>query len=446
MAKLDEQGEIEEHVPCVVQEFCTGEDRKKRRYSRIQVTAFIMSCLSLLVYETDGMSAMSEVRHEIAFEVFLLLWRGINEFFHDEFDLSAVWHHGGFLLVYMIFQYNKRWQKQYSDLAVHMQILHFPMVLWYLGGEVVKGCSPAVPFSELIPTSVSFRFSSMAMATVNSLRLLDGLILAALTCVYFLLDLYWYYPCYPSEQTQKVSAEKLELSSSDGDLNLCSDFPGVGTCPLALHIRTAGSKEWTGGGVREEQCKMREQATGSVEEGTWHFGVSQSGGVAGLSLKVFYDEVTSRRELYATFPPSQLPLRSGLFSPPLPPSYVMCSQALCPQPLSHLQDNFEQLSVSSSTDDDPSESLIDQLSSPLASPRSKMSVDDTSAQDCGAPRRDQQREGGRGPADMIGPCRARAELRALYEGLVCQSDHVTCYEIAEKILRMLLTSSWLLPV
>ncbi|EKX36523.1 hypothetical protein GUITHDRAFT_117303 [Guillardia theta CCMP2712] len=85
----------------------------------------------------------------------------------------------------------------------------------------------------------------------------------------------------------------------------------------------------------------------------------------------------------------------------------MCSQALCPQPLSHLQDNFEQLSVSSSTDDDPSESLIDQLSSPLASPRSKMSVDDTSAQDCGAPRRDQQRKGGRGPAGTIGPCRAK---------------------------------------
>mmetsp|Transcript_31013 Transcript_31013/g.99484 ORF Transcript_31013/g.99484 Transcript_31013/m.99484 type:complete len:141 (-) Transcript_31013:315-737(-) len=98
----------------------------------------------------------------------------------------------------MIFQYNKRWQKQYSDLAVHMQILHFPMVLWYLGGRYHSILSNAslrslcvLLFRPSWILSVSFRFSSMAMATVNSLRLLDGLILAALTCVYFLLDLYW---------------------------------------------------------------------------------------------------------------------------------------------------------------------------------------------------------------------------------------------------------------
>uniref|UniRef100_A0A7S0HS96 TLC domain-containing protein n=1 Tax=Hanusia phi TaxID=3032 RepID=A0A7S0HS96_9CRYP len=174
--------------------YCAQVNRKKWRYSRIQVTAFIVSCLSLIVYETHSISAMSE----IVVEIFLLLWRGINEFLHDEFDFSAVWHHGGFLLVYMIFQYNQRWQKQYCDLAVRMQILHFPMALWYLGGRYHSIFSDpslrsvcVLLFRPLWNLSVAFRLSSMAMATLNSLGLQEPFILSALTCVYFLLDLYW---------------------------------------------------------------------------------------------------------------------------------------------------------------------------------------------------------------------------------------------------------------
>eukprot|EP00960_Hanusia_phi_P055305 762933-Hanusia_phi.AAC.4 len=41
--------------------YCAQVNRKKWRYSRIQVTAFIVSCLSLIVYETHSISAMSEV-------------------------------------------------------------------------------------------------------------------------------------------------------------------------------------------------------------------------------------------------------------------------------------------------------------------------------------------------------------------------------------------------
>ena len=48
---------------------------------------------------------------------------------------AACRHHGGFLLVFILLKNVDVWREQYASAAVMMQVLHFPMTLWYVGGR-----------------------------------------------------------------------------------------------------------------------------------------------------------------------------------------------------------------------------------------------------------------------------------------------------------------------
>ena len=65
-------------------------------------------------------------------ELLCLLGRGTNEVFWGKFDFGDVVHHSTTLLGSCLALLAESCQK-YSYLAVHMQILHWPMVIWYAG-------------------------------------------------------------------------------------------------------------------------------------------------------------------------------------------------------------------------------------------------------------------------------------------------------------------------
>lgn len=111
--------------------------REEERYAIVQCSCFILSCAGLVLYFFTkcgllaGLLAVDEFL-EIQLEAVLLLARAANEVTAGKFDLSDAFHHSATLGgLYLLAQH---W-RGLAWLAVHMQILHFPMVCWYLGGR-----------------------------------------------------------------------------------------------------------------------------------------------------------------------------------------------------------------------------------------------------------------------------------------------------------------------
>ena len=106
----------------------------------------MVSCVGLTIYFTPPLLGFLLGRSlprvldefmEIQLEALLLLGRAANELSAGKFDSSDAFHHSSTLLGLYLLSSWENWTP-YAWLAVHMQILHFPMVAWYLGGR--KAC------------------------------------------------------------------------------------------------------------------------------------------------------------------------------------------------------------------------------------------------------------------------------------------------------------------
>ena len=108
----------------------------------------------------------------LTIEVVLLAWRTANEILHGQFDISGALHHGAFALAVLLLAICEEWRSSYADLAVLMQILHYPMALWYLGARAYCICEQPAARSLCIKlfrltwwSSVGFRATCMLLST-----------------------------------------------------------------------------------------------------------------------------------------------------------------------------------------------------------------------------------------------------------------------------------------
>lgn len=169
-------------------------DPFQRRYAKIQVAGFIMSCGAMLLWAAGGIDAMTELGIEIG----LLVYRGANEAAHGEFDASAYWHHGAFFLVYLLLLYVQSWQDLYAATTVQMQILHVPMTLWYLGGRSHCLLSSQrkrriciALFRPVWLASCAFRAGVLVLAAAHAEDAAARSVLATCTAVFMALDSHW---------------------------------------------------------------------------------------------------------------------------------------------------------------------------------------------------------------------------------------------------------------
>lgn len=107
-------------------------------YAVVQLSCFLTSCAGLCLYGLRTVSLppllqIDEYR-ELWIEAALLIIRALNEYLTGHFDQSDTFHHSATLLGMYLVCALPGWER-WTWLAVHMQILHFPMSFWYLGGR-----------------------------------------------------------------------------------------------------------------------------------------------------------------------------------------------------------------------------------------------------------------------------------------------------------------------
>lgn len=87
------------------------------RYTRIQGLAFVVSCVSMTAFllglgpfanatNDQGVKGRDGTMLALYVEVFLLVWRWVNELAHGECDLSGWLHHGALLLAIVLIELN----------------------------------------------------------------------------------------------------------------------------------------------------------------------------------------------------------------------------------------------------------------------------------------------------------------------------------------------------
>ena len=87
------------------------------RYTRIQGLAFVVSCVSMTAFllglgpfanakNDQGVKGQEGTMLALYVEVFLLVWRWVNELAHGECDLSGWLHHGALLLAIVLIELN----------------------------------------------------------------------------------------------------------------------------------------------------------------------------------------------------------------------------------------------------------------------------------------------------------------------------------------------------
>jgi len=179
----------------------------KNKYAKIQLAAFISSCISILLYWNKFLSTARATD----FESFLLVVRALNEMLSGHFDIFDALHHVCTLIGLFLLSTSQLF-RPHAWLGIHMQILHFPMTIWYFGCR--KDCAfPHLrrlckePFRVAWLAAISYRASVLFVtAIVQCMGAYDGHILVASTClgfnaVFCVLDVYWT-RCFFSSQGQ----------------------------------------------------------------------------------------------------------------------------------------------------------------------------------------------------------------------------------------------------
>lgn len=169
------------------------------RFATCQLSCYLLSCIGLLFYLIHYLISQDHIfRVQIcaSWEIFLLVLRTLNEYLHSKLDSGDVLHHSSFIvgttIVVLIPQH-----QDFGYLLCHMQILHIPMSLWYIGCRR-NSVSLSPPIRQLCrdffpivwSSSVTYRITIMLTAAGSSRGYLSKIIVL-FTIVLGYLDVTW---------------------------------------------------------------------------------------------------------------------------------------------------------------------------------------------------------------------------------------------------------------
>ena len=117
--------------------------QKKSIFGDVQLLAYFLSCTGMLIYTClylrdvfvnpkDIYGVGFRVFFHGTLELILLLQRTVNEIIHGKIGIGDYGHHLSMVLTFFLVIYNENC-KPFGWVVCHMQILHYPMFLWYLG-------------------------------------------------------------------------------------------------------------------------------------------------------------------------------------------------------------------------------------------------------------------------------------------------------------------------
>lgn len=169
-----------------------------------QLACYVASTLGMAVYCVHwlaGRDLHARLVCQAAAEVVILLLRWANEYAHGKYEAGDIVHHLTFVVGALLAVYLRSF-RPYAFLLCHMQILHPPLVLWYLGCRqncystsrgVMHVCSALFP--SLMTAATAYRCTIMlrcvyAAATQRTQPVVAA-VLAFFTVVLMWLDYRW---------------------------------------------------------------------------------------------------------------------------------------------------------------------------------------------------------------------------------------------------------------
>ena len=179
-----------------------------------QLLHYVCSAVGMTYYAVHflmGRPLQERVFYHGSLEVLLLATRFTNELYFSKWGVGDVFHHiAGFVSFYLV--NNVSSCREFGWAMCQMQVLHWPMLLWYLGcrrnchatSKVITGpCTAAFPyvwiFSTAYRASIMISIAVACWAGENYVALFFiatfGLVLAYLDTTwssYFLKELRWF--------------------------------------------------------------------------------------------------------------------------------------------------------------------------------------------------------------------------------------------------------------
>ena len=154
--------------------------RGRDPFGTVQLVWYILSSLGMVLYFLHFMTFHEDIKQRTnlhAFmEVFILVGRSVNEYNHGRYDVGDILHHLALFFTVLFTTYQTHC-KPHAWLTCHMNILHFPMALWYLGCK--RGCysSDTTYYTQTLCTNafpktwflaMSYRFTIMYISAIMS--------------------------------------------------------------------------------------------------------------------------------------------------------------------------------------------------------------------------------------------------------------------------------------
>lgn len=175
-------------------------------FTHIQLLCYIlssiaMSCYTIHWYNFGKNYERTRILNHLIFEVVLVLIRFYNEIYFKRIDINDILHHSMFIFVVILIAYIEKFHK-YCWLVCHMQILHYPLSLWYYScrskcistnTDIIiiskKIFSPLWLFSSYYRASIMLCTMIIAINTNNELA--SSIILSTSSMIFIYLDYEW---------------------------------------------------------------------------------------------------------------------------------------------------------------------------------------------------------------------------------------------------------------
>jgi hypothetical protein len=153
--------------------------KSKGIFCELQLACYFISCLGMTLYFFHFISYVESINLRVKYhgtiEVIILLLRTINEVYYKKIAIGDVGHHLSLLLGFWAVCYVENC-KVFGWLVCHMQVLHFPMTIWYTGcrqhawlehnPQISNICKSLFPVVWLL--SVGYRICIMAVTFVKA--------------------------------------------------------------------------------------------------------------------------------------------------------------------------------------------------------------------------------------------------------------------------------------